>query len=337
MKTKYRFAVAFATLLSVSSHLRAQCTVSSPCGYSMDIFIKPLSIVPTSTNCPWGYNYDVTFSYTININGTNTCYDDNIGYQPQINCNGQNSSYYTINVAAPTVGAGAVNSSVSGTLTTSTNQYTSANDCATATPQSLNCNSLQVTIFGPGISSNTYPCSFSTLPVTLLDFSAKYQNDVVTLHWATVAEKNNAFFTVEQSSDGSNWKSVAERRGAGNSNILTQYELTDKNFSSGLNYYRLKQTDSDGSFSYSEIRVVNTLTRSANFVLFPNPFNDAFHLRSETKINGSYTVRNSLGQELHSGIVEQETTIDLQTHAAGIYFIEIKYGNSQENFKLIKR
>lgn len=292
--------------------------------------------MPTTTICPWGYNYDIIFSYTIAITGNNTCYNDNIGFQPQINCNGQNSSYYTINVAAPTVGAGSVNSAVSGTLTTSTNQYTSATDCATATPESMNCNSLQVTIYGPGISSATYPCSFSTLPITLVDFSARYHRDLVMLHWATVAEKNNTLFTLERSSDGSIWSVIDERTGAGNSDVLRQYDAEDPDFNAGLNYYRLKQTDNDGSFSYSEIRVVNTLTQFSGFQVFPNPFSDSFTLSSDPDLTGNYTVMNSLGQEVSSGSFMGKTTVDLQAQPASIYFIKIKSGNSQDHLKLIK-
>lgn len=141
----------------------AQCTINSTSGYTVQISVTPLAIIPSSANCVNGYNYNVQFSYSITVTGINTSYNGNIGIQPQIFCNNQNNGNYTIHVAAPTVGSAASSNTYNGTLTTQTNPWTTATDCNTATPSSQNCNSMQVTIFGPGISTNTYPCVLNNM------------------------------------------------------------------------------------------------------------------------------------------------------------------------------
>jgi hypothetical protein len=316
---------------------QAQCTISSSCGYNIDVFIKPIAVVPSSNPCPWGYNYNITFAYTVTTSGVNNCYNDNFGLQPKISCNGQSNDYYTLNVAAPTVGAPASNSSVSGTVTTSTNPYNSNTDCASATPQSLNCNSLQISIYGPGISSGTYPCSFSTLPVELLSFSSLYQNNRVILNWITVTEKNNAYFAVERSNDGLNWTLVKILQGAGTSAVINSYQTEDTQYNTGINYYRLKQVDLDGKYKYSEISVVNTSAGYSSLNYFPNPFTNTFTVDTDSDENKQVTISNELGQVVFSGIMNKRIDIDFSSQPTGLYFVTLKTGARDEHFKMIKQ
>jgi hypothetical protein len=160
MKTNL-LKLLFTFSLLMSQHFAsAQCTInSSGCGgYTVQVSITPTLIVPSSMSCPFGYNYNVTFDYSITVSGANTCFNGNIGIQPQIFCNSQNNGYFTISVPAPIVGTPST-INYTGTLTTTTNPYSPGTDCATATPLTMNCNSIDVTIFGPGISTTTVNCS----------------------------------------------------------------------------------------------------------------------------------------------------------------------------------
>ncbi|MFN4813702.1 MAG: beta strand repeat-containing protein, partial [Bacteroidota bacterium] len=154
-----RFIVALASIF-ISVKSQSQCLVSSSgCGgYTVQVSITPTSIVPSSLTCPFGYNYNVTFNYSITVSGANNCFNGNIGVQPQIFCNSQNNGYYTILVPAPTVGTPSTNT-YTGTLTTTTNPYNSATDCGSSTVSSLNCNSIDITIYGPGINATTINCN----------------------------------------------------------------------------------------------------------------------------------------------------------------------------------
>jgi hypothetical protein len=95
------------------------------------------------------------------------------------------------------------------------------------------------------------------LPIELLDFTAEPTSKVVNLKWITASETNNSHFTVERSSDVVVFKPVLEKPGAGNSNSVRTYSDVDTNPLEGVSYYRLKQTDFNGEFSYSEWVVVN--------------------------------------------------------------------------------
>ena len=138
---KLVFVIIISLVFNLNSF--AQCSISSTCGYDVLTTITPTSIVPSTLTCPFGYNYNVTFNYSITITGINTCFNGNIGIQPKIFCNaGQSNGYFTINITAPAVGSSSSSTTYNGTLTTSTNQYRNLSDCNTATPNSLNCNAI---------------------------------------------------------------------------------------------------------------------------------------------------------------------------------------------------
>jgi hypothetical protein len=87
-----------------------------------------------------------------------------------------------------------------------------------------------------------------TLPIELVSFEAKPTiYNTVDLTWVTASELNNDFFTIERSIDGLNWEIVDTLSGAGTTNQENNYKLTDKRPHFGLSYYRLKQTDFDGT------------------------------------------------------------------------------------------
>lgn len=107
------------------------------------------------------------------------------------------------------------------------------------------------------------------LPIELLYFDALAIGAQVALNWATATEQNNDFFTVERSADGLIWEEVLVMNGAGTSIHKIDYSAVDSRPLSGLSYYRLKQTDYDGQFSYSTISSVfmNSENKSLLYVV----------------------------------------------------------------------
>ncbi len=99
--------------------------------------------------------------------------------------------------------------------------------------------------FGFGSGAN------NPLPIELLAFNASPEADHVALNWTTASETNNAWFEVERSINFVDWKMVCRQPGAGNSNTLLQYADKDLQPLMGISYYRLKQTDFDGTTSLS--------------------------------------------------------------------------------------
>jgi hypothetical protein len=106
------------------------------------------------------------------------------------------------------------------------------------------------------------------LPVTLVSFNARpASNRMVSLDWATTTERNNAYFEVERSRDAQTFTPIGRVTGKGNTNARQTYLFTDEAPAMGVNYYRLKQTDTDGTFSYSPIRAVAIRTNGELLVL----------------------------------------------------------------------
>lgn len=111
------------------------------------------------------------------------------------------------------------------------------------------------------------------LPASLLDFSARPDNDKVDLTWSTSMESNNNYFTIERSRDGVNFEFVQRVNSLainGNSNTVLNYSAQDLNPYTGTSYYRLKQTDLDGNFKYSKTVTVN-FDQQQSVTVYPNP------------------------------------------------------------------
>ncbi|MFN5183895.1 MAG: hypothetical protein ACK5D5_12815 [Bacteroidota bacterium] len=98
------------------------------------------------------------------------------------------------------------------------------------------------------------------LPIELIEFKAKQINKSVELNWITASEKNNAFFTVERSKNGEDWYPVSFINSQGNSSVYQYYKTYDYSPFTGNSYYRLKQSDFDGSYSYSNVILLNMIS-----------------------------------------------------------------------------
>ena len=112
------------------------------------------------------------------------------------------------------------------------------------------------------------------LPIELASFDAQVtESRTVLISWQTSVEINNEYFAIERSRDGSLWDVIAEMRGAGNSTTNLSYAVLDEAPLAGLSYYRLKQTDFDGQFSYSWVRSVE-VSGVGSWKVFPSRATD---------------------------------------------------------------
>lgn len=90
----------------------------------------------------------------------------------------------------------------------------------------------------------------SMFPITLLAFEGRLEEDQVFLSWKTESEENNDYMAVEHSPDGRHFKEIGRVKGAGTTTETQSYHLRHNQPQPGLNYYRLRQVDFDGAFSY---------------------------------------------------------------------------------------
>jgi hypothetical protein len=190
---------------------------------------------------------------------------------------------------------------------------------------------------GPG-SSNSFGFAFddpgSPLPIELIEFSGETNDDQINLKWTTSSEINNDYFTIEKSSDEENWKDIGQLNGFGNSTIEREFRWIDENPISGNNFYRLKQVDFDGAFSYSKIISVNYKNENS-FIVYPNPVDEQLIIEIENKYSNSYTVVNLLGEKIIETFNTSLSKVQINTSniTAGIYYLIV----NTENGKTEKR
>lgn len=192
--------------------------------------------------------------------------------------------------------------------------------------------------------------AFTTLPIKLKTFNPKFIDNHTEIVWVTASEINNDYFTLERSSNGINFIEIGRVKGSGNSTSDIHYNFVDYEPVEGINYYRLKQTDFDGQFTYSEIKTIRKnkdgLKESGLKIesIYPNPFADNFSL--QFRLNNSAEVKivliSATGQIISDSnfeAVDGVNTYDFNSRydlAKGIYYLAII--NNQEKIiqKIIK-
>jgi parallel beta-helix repeat protein len=175
-----------------------------------------------------------------------------------------------------------------------------------------------------------------TLSVELLYFNANEYDKEVQLSWSTSTETNNDYFIIERSLDGKSFEEVTREKGAGNSTHKNDYFSIDFSPYKGISYYRLKQVDYDGKYTYSHIQSVDM---EGLLSIYPNPSKDKFYIFGLSKTgNVKINVININGVELYNvnyfnnGI----STIDLTSKPEGIYFVKIIDGQNEWLEKIVK-
>jgi hypothetical protein len=171
-------------------------------------------------------------------------------------------------------------------------------------------------------------------PVRLLYFKVVKDGSEVDINWQTASEINNDYFTVEKSINGIDFTPVATVDGAGNSQSTLNYQTTDYAPYNGISYYRLKQTDFDGTVSYSKIIAVN-IEGDENINIYPNPGTGIFNIQGFGK-ESEITVHNPLGQTiLIKRTFSDSSEIDLTSQPSGVYYIKTNNGDTSKSTKII--
>lgn len=187
----------------------------------------------------------------------------------------------------------------------------------------------------------------STLPVSLLSFGAKANNNMVNVNWTTATEVNSKYFDIERTYDlSADFQQVGTVKAGGNSTSKINYMYQDKSVNlSKTVYYRLKQVDVDGKYSYSPVAVVEpTLDGTGKVEVYPNPFNSGVEVSfvaAKTGEKATIQVVNIAGKTVHTELVNtvsgrNNTNINLGDLQSGVYFISIEVNGTTTNLKLVK-
>lgn len=188
------------------------------------------------------------------------------------------------------------------------------------------------------------------VPITLSSFDASVTDEnTVRLNWTTASEINNDLFTVEKSVDGEHYTPVTNVEGSGNTTTPHHYQCEDRQPYSGRSYYRLKQTDFDGTFSYSHVVKVDYHGPvNPILVLLPNPGRGNYVPFRILGMQDTGTVRMAIydlqGRMLarqdfvvdHPGVIEDRLELDAPL-SAGLHIVKAGPGLQMTRKLLIRR
>lgn len=191
-------------------------------------------------------------------------------------------------------------------------------------------------------TSATSPESYFTkgtnasLPVKLIHFNvSRVDDNTVLLNWATVEELNSAKFDIQRSSNGKLWETIGSQLASKVSNHRVEYNYTDFDRVIGTVYYRLKMIDLDGTFSYSNIKTIQS-SRTNSIYLYPNPASDRLYLNAELlsvgvqkikiiSLNGTVVYSKSYTDDNFQN--ELSNGIRIQSLPLGIYVVNVLLNN----------
>ena len=175
------------------------------------------------------------------------------------------------------------------------------------------------------------------LPIELTSFDAiPLLNNNIQLDWTTASETNNDYFTIERSKDGINWEQLAKVNGKGTFASTTFYRHIDQEPYAQLSYYRLKQTDFDGKFSYSAIESIHFI-KNAEIKIYPNPVLNVLTISNFNAKPSELIITDVFGKNLNhlvyiNSLDETNHQIEMSNLPRGIYFIRTT-GSVRKIFK----
>ena len=198
---------------------------------------------------------------------------------------------------------------------------------------------------GSCLASDTYSSLGTPLPIELSNFSGKMIEKEVVLDWTTEIESKNEYYSVWHSTDAFNYRMIGNIKGAGNSQTRKTYTFLHDEPSTGVNYYRLSQTDFDQTQRYVGTLSVKSKVKNLNIIgIYPNPISSMLNVRYEA-LSGeemNYQIIDFLGKIVLSESIENASkgennlSKDLSDLPNGIYFLQLKNNSEAVVQKFIK-
>ncbi len=253
-----------------------------------------------------------------------------------VSTNGIGNGTYNLQVQGTGFGLIGAVSDLRLTLVNSVTGVAGVNGGTTLNPQinrtGLTLANLTNTFYVGSINSVNTP-----LPITLISFNAYPDNGEVKLEWSTASETDNAFFTVQKSTNGQGWETVQKVLGSGTTRGIENYTAYDLSPYSGISYYRLMQTDIDGKQSFSPIISINLGNKEADITVYPNPATSIIKIGFPSAGRYEVSLLNIGGQIINNTILTTSDNLVLNVSGfkTGIYFVRIIHNGITETKKLI--
>lgn len=190
-----------------------------------------------------------------------------------------------------------------------------------------------------GLGIQTISIMTQVLPVKFLSFKvAKYDNSSVLITWQTATEQDNDYFAVEKSSDGITFTEFTRINGKGTSGNVSSYKTMDFQPLIGNNYYRIRQTDKDGSSTYTPVSTIQFSAVGTSISVFPNPTSSVITLQTEPSVNSRYQLSDLKGNVIENKQISSgRMQINVSQLPAAIYTLNIIRDNKiVETYKITK-
>ena len=169
--------------------------------------------------------------------------------------------------------------------------------------------------------------------VELLSFEALSEFEYVLLEWQTAKNQDTEYFGVERSLDNQDWQEIGRVEAVENVDINMDYSFLDKQPETGKVFYRLREVDIHGSFSYSK---VIEISRESPISVFPNPMSDILYLPLSSG-DWKGELFDSQGRRI-SSYEKVEDSIDLSEFPDGTYILRLKESQGEvQNFSVTKK
>ena len=195
-------------------------------------------------------------------------------------------------------------------------------------------------------SDDVDECPGRPLPVELTAFTARSADKSIQLSWQTASETANAGFEVQRSTDGVNFQPLGFVNGQGDVTETSDYTFEDQNADTDTEYfYRLKQIDFDGTFSYSPIVTAQLIGQGLRATVFPNPaVGGMVNFSVKTAFTGSLrmTAYNGAGQVILTAdkpvqAGSNSIELDMSGVASGLYFLKLEQDGETAYEKVVVR
>jgi hypothetical protein len=169
----------------------------------------------------------------------------------------------------------------------------------------------------------------SILPVELKEFSVVKNGKKAELNWTTAFERNNEGFEVHRSTDKENYTVIATVRGQGNSEGDVTYQTFDNSPIAGVNYYRLKQIDTDGEFEYSDVKSIE-FAPEVSVNIYPTLVKKGeqitFEIKGVSNSDFTFIVTDIAGKLIEQGTVSRFSGnyfISTTNLSSGVYVVDL--------------
>jgi len=172
------------------------------------------------------------------------------------------------------------------------------------------------------------------LPLTLTAFSAKYLHQHVELKWQTATEINTRQFEIERSNNSVVFETIGKLDAAGNAAVLNDYSYTDINPYHGINYYRLKQVNRDGTADYSKLIKVTAAKKTASLI-YPNPAGPVITIIPAGRLK-AVEIFNSEGKMINQLHPSSDNRYNIAYLTSGSYSVKLVYSDEYEVIQLNK-